>query len=422
MKTCKNCGKLLEKINKHSFCIECRTFTCISCGKVFIVNKSQHAKHAKYCSKECLYKTREYEHTCKKCNKTFLSKSSTAEYCNYCKTITCSVCGKLVKVTHYELGTRKFCSKKCHDYDQLNHKWSEVELSFIANNYPYKISLKELSEKFDSSISSIRRVIVKLNLPKCPVELRSQRQSNSSQIWTKEKIVKTIQFLYESGVNLNSSNIQKNYGSLLNSAYSRFGNWQQAIEASGYNYNSINLHSSRKTWSYDDIILKIKELYQAGENLMASAVRDNNADLFNAARRNIELGTWELAINAAGLNYNIICGEKWGNRYQSINGIFYDSIIEGRVADRLYQLKEDNIISEFESHVKICNKRRWTCDFVITINKSQKLWLEVDGLEESRKDGVYGPTHEKIQYYIKNKYNYKIITRIEQVDEILFLD
>ena len=33
---------------------------------------------------------------------------------------------------------------------------------------------------------------------------------------------------------------------------------------------------------------------------MASAVRDNNADLFNAARRNIELGTWELAINAAG--------------------------------------------------------------------------------------------------------------------------
>lgn len=57
------------------------------------------------------------EITCAKCDEIFLvnTKASKAKYCEKCKTINCSMCGKQVKLVGSQLttGCGKYCSKQC---------------------------------------------------------------------------------------------------------------------------------------------------------------------------------------------------------------------------------------------------------------------------------------------------------------------
>lgn len=63
----------------------------------------------------------------------------------------------------------------------------------------------------------------------------------------------------------------------------------------------------------------------------------------------------------------------------------------------------------FEYEKRVCNSKRWTCDFIIG-----DLWIEADGLGKFRKDAkdkLYTDGNEKIQYYKDNNYNYIILKR-----------
>jgi predicted DNA-binding protein YlxM (UPF0122 family) len=300
----------------------------------------------------------------------------------------------------------------------MNHIWTKEDEDFVRQHYPYKMSIREIAEKYNVSTSCVRRFVDKLDLPPCPIELRSQRVSAKTRYWTKKRIVQEIHRLARTE-QINSSYVQKNTGSFFNAACLRFGSWKDAIQAAGFDYDEVNLYAFRKNWSSNDILDEIKSLHQQGEDLKASFVRDKYAALFNAARRDPKFGTWEATIEAAGLSYDEILGERWGNTYQGADGFVYPSDIEGRVGDRLYKLKYRKRIADYHNQVRVSEGRAWTCDFVVELIDGGQVWLEVDGLGVARRDGIYGDGHEKIEFYEENGLDYAIVRTPKQAEEII---
>ena len=167
----------------------------------------------------------------------------------------------------------------------------------------------------------MNRLVRKLNLPYVPPELRGERASKTTRIWTIERIIEKIKSIAQSEP-LNSSYIQKNYGSLHILACDRLGSWQKAVEAAGFDYDEINLYAFRKNWTTEDIVETIQSLYRKGEDLSASSIRDNHGDLFNAVRRDPNFGTWESAVEKSGISYYEVIGERWGSKFLGISGSF----------------------------------------------------------------------------------------------------
>ena len=421
---CHKCGaEFVSDSPSGKLCEKCKTYTCKTCGKTFIITKLRDEEIIKYCSRECLVKGREtrVKHTCKKCGKEFISSSGNSKWCETCCTVTCLICGKHIIVKPRRVKLTKYCSKECRAKGDMNHIWTEQDFDFIKENYPYKMSMFEIAQKFDTSISAIARLKSKLNLEDCPIELRQRRVGDAQMLWTIERIIDKVREMHKLGESISSSHVQQKYGSLHTAAYNRFGNWKNTVEAAGFDYNDVNMYSERITWTTEMIINKIKRLYKANEDLMASSVRDNHTALFIAARRDNELGSWEKAIEAAGLDYQDICGERWGQIYIGKDGKKYTSIIEGKVGDYLFEFLEQEKIVDYFTQVRVTPDRRWTCDFVVSlaIPDNSVLWVEVDGLEESRREGAYKEDNEKINYYINNNFNYRIIVSPNEIKDII---
>ena len=77
------------------------------------------------------------------------------------------------------------------------------------------------------------------------------------------------------------------------------------------------------------------------------------------------------------------------------------------------------VIADYENQVRVTEDRRWTCDFVVEFADGEQLWLEVDGLGESRRDGVYGRDHEKTTYYGQSGLEYAIVQNPEQAEQVI---
>jgi len=421
---CQKCGnEFISKSPSGKLCDKCKTFVCKTCGKTFIIDKIRDEESIKYCSRECLVKGREtrVQHVCQKCGKEFISRSGNSKWCEDCCTVTCLICGKHFIVKPRRVKLSKYCSKECRSKGDMNHIWTDDDFQFIKRNYPYKMSMSEIANKFNTSISAIARLKSKLELDDCPIELRQRRVGDAQMLWTKQRIIDKLKELHRLGESLSSSNIQQKFASLHTASYNRFGSWENTIVAAGFDYNDINLYSNRITWTTDMILDEIQRLHSANEDLMASSVRDNHTALFIAARRDRNLGSWEKAIESAGFDYETICGERWGQIYIGKDGKRYTSIIEGTVGDYLFDYLESGKILDYFTQVKVSTERRWTCDFVVSFTNSLQpdLWIEVDGLEDSRREGTYTENNEKINYYIENNFNFRIIVSPNEIHEIL---
>ena len=358
-------------------------------------------------------------HTCVKCGDKFISASGTSTHCKKCRTLVCLTCGKAYTVQPKRLKHSKYCSKDCRIKGDMNHVWEEEDFLFIKENYPHKMSMKEIADKFSTSVSAIARLKHKLNLDDCPIELRQRRVGDAQMTWTKERIVDNIKSLSELNISLASKNIQDNYKNLATAGVSRFGSWKNAITAAGFDYNKINLYANRITWTTELIISEIKKLYENGTDLKASSIRDNHTALFNGARRDEKIGTWERAIELAGLDYSEIAGSSWGETSIGVDGNVYPSIIECSVGNEIFDLLERQFISDYFIQVPVTQKRRWTCDFLVTLKNQDTIWIEVDGLGDSRREGSYGEEHEKIAYYLNHNFEFYIVNQPGQVAKII---
>ncbi len=98
--------------------------------------------------------------------------------------------------------------------------------------------------------------------------------------------------------------------------------------------------------------------------------------------------SWCSILKRAGLSSS--------NQFLGRDGRVYDSSQEVQLANILYS----NFVA-YESHKRVCNDRKWTCDFYLP---DKDLWVEYDGLQAYRKRLDLYKT--KIQYYRDNDYNF----------------
>jgi transposase-like protein len=106
---------------------------------------------------------------------------------------------------------------------------------------------------------------------------------------------------------------------------------------------------------------------------------------------------------------------EFGKQTFGKDGILYRSIFEASVADYLFDAK-----IPYEDQKQVCKERCWRCDFYLP---KQKLWLEVDGLGDTRKeyDRTYQVYLDKINYYKSNNYNYFVLPQFKWQTVLLSL-
>ena len=122
--------------------------------------------------------------------------------------------------------------------------------------------------------------------------------------WSMEKIVNFILYLDAKGENLSSSHIQREHGDLHRAAFRYFGNWGNAIEAAGLDYEKIR---KRRKWRREEILKKILELYKKGEDLSWRRISlGSHSSLGHAAIKKYRFGSWENALRAVGIDYTKI--------------------------------------------------------------------------------------------------------------------
>lgn len=123
------------------------------------------------------------------------------------------------------------------------------------------------------------------------------------RVWTREKLVETIRELADEGVDLSPTSIQKTHSALFSSARSRshFGNWRDAIEAAGLDYDDIK--RIKQKWSREEILEQIREFQAEGQDLLNPLFKIKHRNLYLAACAHRYFGSWRRAIQAAGLDH-----------------------------------------------------------------------------------------------------------------------
>src|SRR4028118_1609208 len=102
------------------------------------------------------------------------------------------------------------------------------------------------------------------------------------RVWTREKLIESIKTLKDQGVDLSPTAIQKTHSALFSSARSRshFGNWRDAVEAAGLQYDDIK--RIKQKWSRQEILAQIRRYHAEGHDLLNP--------MFKIKHRNLYLG------------------------------------------------------------------------------------------------------------------------------------
>jgi hypothetical protein len=134
--------------------------------------------------------------------------------------------------------------------------------------------------------------------------------------WTKEEIIERIKSLYSKGEDLRPKALSKDKenAALLSAARDPryFGSWRAAVEAAGINYDEVakQMREREVEQIKESILKEIRQLYEEkGPEEIKSAWK-NHPKLFRKARH--RFGSWQKAVEAAGLNYTeIVKRRKW---------------------------------------------------------------------------------------------------------------
>jgi hypothetical protein len=119
--------------------------------------------------------------------------------------------------------------------------------------------------------------------------------------WTKERIIQAIREAKKAGVDLSWSNMSKHrqYAGMAYAAIrdSRFGGWDEALEAAGVDPARVRRYES---WDEAKILQRIKERARRGRMLSSCAMQQEDCRLFHAALKRFK--SWNMALEAAGVN------------------------------------------------------------------------------------------------------------------------
>jgi len=292
----------------------------------------------------------------------------------------------------------------------------------------------------------------------------------NSSVWSKEKIRASIKALDADGVYLGGGAIREEYPSLYGSARSVFGSWRKALESCGVDYELKATHN----WTKGRIIAEIGRLSLAGKDISPETIGKSASGLYSAAKREFGswnsaleqagvaseepewdrnrvleavrelqdaseplnykhayyrhpkllraaekfLGSWKKTLEACGLDYESIRKDKGRPEYTGQDGKQYASNLNMLVADELFAMKLSRKIRGYAGDVRITYKRWWSCDFIVYLNNNTEVWVEVDGLGQSRKP-PYDEDHPKIRHYIECGLLWEVVTAPDQIADII---
>ncbi|MFA0759848.1 MAG: hypothetical protein KEFWMYNX_000293 [Candidatus Fervidibacter sp.] len=143
--------------------------------------------------------------------------------------------------------------------------------------------------------------------------LRRQHQERVEA--DKRYIVEEIRRLYREGRIDELSGAWRHHLRLFRKARHRFGSWKAAIEAAGLNYEAV---VSRRKWTKESILREIQRLYAEGKDLSVTAMQRNYPNLLAIAQSPHYFGSWQAAIEAAGLDYELIKRQRGRRRREPL--------------------------------------------------------------------------------------------------------
>lgn len=261
------------------------------------------------------------------------------------------------------------------------------------------------------SKNAYRREFGKYSLALKELNLKTKVKFNLS----KEEILEDLKRVYREIGKIPS---YKEFNKLTNtvsatSASSKFGSWNDFLYEAGL----------ESTWvssvSKEDVIKALNLWFEKNN-------RDISCLEYWAIRKAKELGNfpycnvtiskkfekkpWADIMKECGFDYDTVDQFIKRGRFQGYDGRTYLSSIEKQVGDYLNKLKKERRIDDYEYEKKVCDDRNWTCDFVIEDNNADKIWVEIDGMLNNRKDPYNSDENEKIEYYKNNNFNYFVIS------------
>ncbi len=123
--------------------------------------------------------------------------------------------------------------------------------------------------------------------------------------WTRESIVSEIRRLKRDGVDLSHSAVKRTHQYLVVATRreKQLGSWRAALEAAGIDYGAVRKHES---WTREKVVDRIRELGRSGEPLNHQDAKRAHASLVSAASSSRLFGSWALAIEAAGIQYDTV--------------------------------------------------------------------------------------------------------------------
>jgi hypothetical protein len=165
-----------------------------------------------------------------------------------------------------------------------------------------------------------------------------KRLKPTAEFWHRQRVIDGILEIYELGQEperLSHQNIPLLDFQLYKAGIRLFGSWSSAVNAAGLDYEEISIlaspeESSTKYLEEDEIIKRILNLYEAGEDLSSRYIAETYPELWRSASRRRNFGSWGHAIISAGLNYHEILarsGKSW-NRKRILESIYeiYESV------------------------------------------------------------------------------------------------
>jgi len=116
--------------------------------------------------------------------------------------------------------------------------------------------------------------------------------------WAREKVVSEIQAFYRDKGTLRHREVLQYNRKLLQAACKRFGSWRGAVEAAGFDYDQF---LPERKWTKERIISQIKAFYEAKGTFRYTEIRRDSMKLYAVALK--YFGSWRNAVEAAGFDY-----------------------------------------------------------------------------------------------------------------------
>jgi len=291
-------------------------------------------------------------------------------------------------------------SNKISDDDLINNL---ISLKYSLGRTPKKedLSLKNGSKY---SINAYKRAFGSLEIALLSSGMKPNQVRNKS----KKNIIDDLINVYNK---IGKTPSQEEYFTYSNIRYTSltikkiFGSWTKLLlEAEIPVINAKNIDKQ-------DIINALKKWYRENNNIRCleywsiRKAKENGKFPYscNTIKKKFDNILWEDIMKKIDKNYktkDIFYGR---HIHKGNDGNKYLSSIEKKTGDILFDLKNKGLIKNYEYEKRVCNNRSWTCDFY-----TDGIWIEVDGMKNSRKYPY--DNNEKIKYYNDNKFNYIIIS------------